>query len=85
MARNLMIVAGEASGDMYGGRLVRALLELAPGTRLTGIGGDAMAQTGVELQAHIPKIPVYFLSMETIPLQGEEKIMRILQELVLKG
>ena len=34
---------------------------------------------------HHPEIPVYFLSMETIPLQGEEKIMRILQELVLKG
>ena len=34
---------------------------------------------------HDPEIPVYFLSMETIPLQGEEKIMRILQELVLNG
>jgi tetraacyldisaccharide 4'-kinase len=34
---------------------------------------------------HDPEIPVYFLSMETIPLQGEEKIMRILQDLVLKG
>lgn len=53
-----MIVAGEVSGDMYGGRLARALLELAPGTRLTGIGGDIMAEAGVELQDHISDLSV---------------------------
>jgi lipid-A-disaccharide synthase len=53
-----MIVAGEVSGDMYGGRLARALQELAPGTKLTGIGGDAMAQAGVELQVHISDLSV---------------------------
>ena len=58
MARSLMIVAGEVSGDMYGGRLARALLELAPGTRLTGIGGDAMAEAGVKLTAHINDLSV---------------------------
>ena len=58
MARSLMIIAGEVSGDMYGGRLARALLELAPGTRLTGIGGDAMAEAGVELQDHISDLSV---------------------------
>ena len=53
-----MIVAGEVSGDMYGGRLAGALQELAPGTSLTGIGGDAMAQAGVELEVHISDLSV---------------------------
>jgi len=53
-----MIVAGEVSGDMYGGRLARALLELAPETKLTGIGGDVMAEAGVELQDHIRDLSV---------------------------
>jgi len=53
-----MVVAGEVSGDMYGGRLARALLELAPGTRLTGIGGDAMAHAGVDLHMHIRDLSV---------------------------
>jgi len=30
------------------------------------------------------EIPLYFLSMEQVPVQGEEKLMRILQELVLR-
>jgi lipid-A-disaccharide synthase len=53
-----MIVAGEASGDMYGGRLASAIQELAPGTTLTGIGGDKMAQAGVKLQVHIRDLSV---------------------------
>lgn len=53
-----MIVAGEVSGDMYGGRLARALLEMAPGTKLIGIGGDVMAEAGVELQVHISDLSV---------------------------
>jgi len=53
-----MIVAGEVSGDMYGARLASAIQEMAPGTRLEGIGGDAMAQAGVKLQVHISDLSV---------------------------
>jgi len=53
-----MIVAGEVSGDMYGGRLARALLDIAPGTTLIGIGGDSMAQAGVDLKAHVSDLSV---------------------------
>ena len=38
-----MIIAGEASGDMRAAGLARALKELDPGLRLTGIGGDVYA------------------------------------------
>ncbi|WP_183356388.1 lipid-A-disaccharide synthase [Geomonas silvestris] len=45
---SVMIVAGEASGDLYGAELARELRTLAPGTRLIGMGGDRMREAGVE-------------------------------------
>jgi lipid-A-disaccharide synthase len=46
----LMIVAGEASGDKHGAKLVSALRALRPGLQLEffGAGGDEMRQAGVE-------------------------------------
>lgn len=43
-----MIVAGEASGDLYGATLASQLRVLAPSTRLVGMGGDRMRAAGVE-------------------------------------
>ena len=43
------MVAGEASGDLYGARLALALRERAPGIHLYGIGGREMERAGVEL------------------------------------
>jgi lipid-A-disaccharide synthase len=52
-APHIMVVAGEASGDLHGGALCRALRSQAPGARLFGMGGRAMAAAGVELRADI--------------------------------
>jgi len=46
--RQVMIVAGEASGDIYGAQLVVEATALAPGLRFCGIGGDRMREAGVE-------------------------------------
>jgi lipid-A-disaccharide synthase len=46
--KRVMIVAGEASGDMYGARLVSEALQLAPGLKFLGVGGSAMRAAGVE-------------------------------------
>lgn len=43
-----MIVAGEASGEMYGARLAAELRALSPGVRLFGMGGDGMRREGVD-------------------------------------
>ncbi|MBI4560834.1 MAG: lipid-A-disaccharide synthase [Candidatus Rokubacteria bacterium] len=45
----LMLVAGEASGDLHGATLSRALRREAPGWRLLGMGGPRMAEAGVRL------------------------------------
>ena len=47
----VMIVAGEASADLYGANLARALAELAPGVEIVGVGGARMEEAGVELVA----------------------------------
>ena len=43
-----MIVAGEASGDMYGARVVEEAHRLDSSVRFFGIGGVAMRRAGVE-------------------------------------
>jgi lipid-A-disaccharide synthase len=48
MSKNVMIVSGEASGDMYGARLVEEAHRLDSSVRFFGIGGPAMRAVGVE-------------------------------------
>lgn len=55
---NILIVAGEVSGDLHGSHLVRKLRELDPTLRFYGVGGDAMKAAGVELLAHISEMAV---------------------------
>ena len=43
-----MIVAGEASGDIYGAELVREALRLDPDLHFSGIGGARMREAGVK-------------------------------------
>jgi lipid-A-disaccharide synthase len=44
-----MLSAGEASGDLHGAVLCRALQELEPGVRLCGMGGAHMAAAGMDV------------------------------------
>ena len=48
MNKRIMIVAGEASGDLHGASLVRAAGKLDPGLFFFGIGGPRMREAGVE-------------------------------------
>lgn len=48
-AANLFISAGEASGDMYGAELIRAIRIDIPGAEFAGLGGPKMAAAGMEL------------------------------------
>lgn len=54
----VMIVAGEASGDLHGGALARALLEKNSSLQLIGFGGDAMRQAGVNVLFDIERLAV---------------------------
>ena len=44
---HFLIIAGEASGDLHGAKLVQALLDVYPKARFTGMGGEHMRDAGV--------------------------------------
>jgi lipid-A-disaccharide synthase len=52
---SVMVVAGEASGDMHGAGLCGALHALAPETRVYGMGGERMRAAGAELLADVSR------------------------------
>ncbi|MBD3180652.1 lipid-A-disaccharide synthase [Candidatus Poribacteria bacterium] len=49
MDTNIMMVAGEPSGDVHCSRLAAKLLELRPDANIFGMGGSLMSQAGVRL------------------------------------
>lgn len=57
-APKVMIVAGEASGDLHGSFLVREMLAINPSLHFYGIGGNKMKEAGVRLLASAADIAV---------------------------
>ncbi|MCI5143595.1 MAG: lipid-A-disaccharide synthase, partial [Candidatus Electrothrix sp. ATG1] len=49
MSSQVMIVSGEASGDMHGARLVEAMQAMQPDLSFSGIGGKELTAAGVEM------------------------------------
>lgn len=54
----MLLVAGEASGDLHGATLARALGTIAPGISLAGMGGPGMAAAGVRILHGIDRTAV---------------------------
>jgi len=54
----ILIVTGEASGDLHGANLARAIWALDPKADLVGIGGAAMRAAGVPLVPGVPHVDV---------------------------
>jgi len=52
----IMIVAGEASGDLHGSNLVRELKKQYPPVSFFGIGGERMRDAGVQIIYHINEL-----------------------------
>ncbi len=56
--RTVMVVAGEASGDLHGSNLVKAMNEAYPDIRFLGVGGRKMQDAGVSLIASSSNVAV---------------------------
>jgi len=56
--REVLIVAGEASGDLHAAGLVAALRRRRPDVAFAGIGGDRMRAEGVTLVEHAERLAV---------------------------
>lgn len=70
-----LVVAGEASGDRIGARLVRALARRVPGARFVGMGGPELRAAGLEPLYDVREIAVMGF-VEVLP-----RVRRILQVL----
>jgi lipid-A-disaccharide synthase len=51
--KEILIIAGETSGDLHGSNLVKSINQFDPSVKFFGIGGDRMKEAGVELIYHI--------------------------------
>ena len=79
----VMIAAGEVSGDMYGGALIRALREQFPNRALDvrGMGGDAMAAEGAKLLHHTDALGAMGLGEVLSKLRYFKQVMKDMVDL----
>lgn len=71
----ILIITGEASGDLHGAHLAKAIAARDPGAQLVGIGGPGMKAAGV---AMIPGIP----QLDLVGLIGLSAVRAIIQRVL---
>ncbi len=54
----IMIIAGEASGDLHGAGVVRELKRRSPDCDIYGVGGDKMQAAGMQLIYHVRELSI---------------------------
>ena len=76
----IMLVAGEASGDMHGAKLVDAMREQAPDLEVCGIGGPALAAQGMEILYDSSRLAVVGIIEVISHLRFIREAMRALEK-----
>ena len=56
--KHIILVAGEASGDMHGSYLVNEIKKLDPEIHFSGLGGKQIQESGVEIYQDLTKLAV---------------------------
>ncbi len=81
--KSIVIVAGEASGDLHASKLIRELLKLEPGIKLEGMGGENMRRAGVDILVDNKELAVMglveVLAKYTIIKSALEKLKQHIQ------
>ncbi len=82
----LLVVAGEASGDLHGARLISELRLRTPGLVTFGLGGDEMRAAGLEAVAHSSEISVVGITevLKVLP-RAREIFAGLLREVDRRG
>jgi len=52
------LVAGEPSGDLHGGKLIRAMQNIHPNSTFMGHGGNAMKDAGMQILEHTDDLSI---------------------------
>ncbi|HJX35085.1 MAG TPA: lipid-A-disaccharide synthase [Desulfatiglandales bacterium] len=83
--KHVLIVAGEASGELHGANLVRAMKGLNPDIAVTGIGGRRMEEAGVEILTPCSDMAVVGLTEVLSRLTAIVRANLILRSLLKKS
>jgi len=75
-----MIIAGEASGDIHGAHLVKAIRALNRELDFFGIGGDALRQAGVSIRVDNSQIAVVGISEVFLKLKVLLNALRVAKQ-----
>jgi lipid-A-disaccharide synthase len=79
---NLMMIAGEISGDLHGASLIKELKKLDQGINIFGIGGDKMQDAGMQITFHINRMAFLGFVEVVKHIPFIKKVQRKLLELV---
>ena len=80
----IMIVTGEASGDLHGANLLRALQAKIPDLKACGMGGHELASTGMEILFDAVKVSVVGVSEVISHLPDIFKAQQVLRQRLRK-
>lgn len=83
--KKILIIAGEASGDIYGADLARHLLKTRPDLKISGIGGKRMRDAGVDILYDISYISVVGLSEILPKLRTINKVFNLVSDIIKSG
>lgn len=76
MNGSILIISGEASGELHGAELVRAIRKLSPDTQFFGVGGERMRQAGVELLYDVDHLEVVGVWEALLSLGYHRKLLK---------
>jgi lipid-A-disaccharide synthase len=78
----IVMVAGEASGDLHGSNVIRELRTAKPDIRIYGVGGDRMQAEGMQLIYHINELSFMGFSDVLRNLSVIRSVERTLRSLI---
>ncbi len=80
--KKILIVAGEASGDLHGSRVVQALLRLDPQIRVSCMGGEHLRRAGAEVVVDSSQLAVVGITEVLGRMGGLYRAYRRLKTLI---
>ncbi|HKH20122.1 MAG TPA: lipid-A-disaccharide synthase [Gammaproteobacteria bacterium] len=78
----IILVAGEASGDLHAANLVKALCKLHTGVRCYGMGAGNMRAAGVEILVDSSRLAVVGITEVLTHYREIKAALRVLQEII---
>lgn len=75
----VLLVAGEASGDLHGGHLVQALLRQRADLQVIGIGGDQLRAAGMDVRVDVAQLSAAGLVEIAASIPRHWQVMRWLK------